>query len=233
MPPEGDAAARDRADADKRRAAEAAAELAEDGMLVGLGTGSTVAHLLAPLARRGLRLTCVATSPATAEAAGALGLDVQPFEGIDRLDLAIDGADQVSDDGWLVKGGGGAHTRERIVAAAADRFVVIVSADKVVRSLRPPVPIEISAFGVDATLRALGAFGAVRLRYGPLSPDGGVLADLAVPVDDPASLARDLDAVPGLVSHGLFSPAMTSEVLVGRGGTVQRRPAALPRPAQP
>src|SRR3954462_5627241 len=112
-------------DAEKRAAAEAAAALVEDGSTVGLGTGSTVAHLLPALARRQLRLRCVATSLATETAPGALGLEVEPFERLDRLDIAIDGADQVDPGGWLVKGGGGAHTREKIVAAAGGRLLVL------------------------------------------------------------------------------------------------------------
>src|SRR5262245_53443527 len=115
-------------------------------MRVGLGTGSTVAHLLPALAARDLELRCVATSPATAEAARALGLSVEPFTGADalaELDMAIDGADQVDPSGWLVKGGGAAHTREKAVAAAAARFVVIVSSDKLVERLAPPVPLEL------------------------------------------------------------------------------------------
>ncbi len=100
-------------------------------MRVGLGTGTTVAQLIPALAERHLTITCVATSPATEEAARAHGLEVAPFHYLDRLDLTIDGADQVDPVGWLVKGGGGAQTRERIVAAAAERFVVIVSSDKV------------------------------------------------------------------------------------------------------
>ena len=118
-------------------------------MLVGLGTGSTVAFLLPALAERGLDLHCVATSPATATAAAALGLRVEPFIGVDalpRLDVAIDGADQVAPSGWLVKGGGAAHTREKAVAAAADRFVVIVSSDKLVDLLTPPGPARASRF---------------------------------------------------------------------------------------
>lgn len=99
---------------EKQRAAEAAAELVEDGMTVGLGTGSTVAHLLPALARRGLSLRCVATSPQTEEAALMLDLRVEPFGSIDRFDITIDGADQITPDGWLVKGGGAAHTRRRL-----------------------------------------------------------------------------------------------------------------------
>lgn len=201
----------------KRIAAEAAAELVEDGMRLGLGTGSTVAHLLPALARRGLRrLRCVATSPATADRARQLGLAVEPFEGpeaLDALDLAIDGADQVAPDWWVVKGGGGAHTREKLVAAAAERFVVIVDDAKLVPALRPPVPVELLAFGLPATLRALGD---VTVRAGwPPSPDGGVIADAGLPVDDPASLAARLAATPGVVDHGLFPPEMTAAVIVG------------------
>ncbi len=139
---------------------------------------------------------------------------MRPFTDIDRLDLAIDGADQVDPVGWLVKGGGGAQTRERIVAAAADRFVVIVSSDKPVPRLRPPVPLELLAFGLAATLHALP--GAV-LRDAPHTPDGGVLADYHGEVGDPALLAERLDAVPGLVSHGLFPPSMVGTVLIARG----------------
>src|SRR4051812_23266286 len=201
----------------KRIAAEAAAELVEDGMRVGLGTGSTVAPLLPALARRGLsRVRCVATSPRTAALARELGLAVEEFDSIDaldRLDLAIDGADQVAPDWWVVKGGGGAHTREKVVASAAERFVVIVSDDKLVPALAPPVPVELLAFGHEATLRALGD-ATVREGW-PQSPDGGVIADLRGPVGDPAALAARLVAVPGVVEHGLFAPAMTAAVIVG------------------
>jgi ribose 5-phosphate isomerase A len=206
--------------AEKRAAALAAAALVEDGMWVGLGTGSTVAELLPALGRRRLAITCAATSPATAELAAAHGLDVRPFTDIDRLDLAIDGADQVDPAGWLVKGGGGAHTRERIVAAAAERFVVIVSSDKPVERLRPPVPLELIAFGLAATLRALPA---AALRAAPPTPDGGILADYHGDIDDPALLAEVLEAVPGVVSHGLFPPSMVTTVFVARGREVEAR----------
>ena len=203
---------------EKKLAAEAAAALVEDGMTVGLGTGSTVAYLLPALAARGLRLRCVATSPQTERAALELGLSVEPFEGLDRLDIAIDGADQVAPDGWLVKGGGGAHTREKIVAAAAERFVVIADSSKPVDAIAAPVPLELQPFGLRATLRVLGD---IRLRDWPPSPDGGVIADYLGAVDDPASLAARLAATPGVVEHGLFPPALVSEVLIARGGEVE------------
>ena len=204
---------------EKRLAAEAAAELVEAGMAVGLGTGTTVELFLPALAARDLAIRCVATSPATEHAARELGLQVEPFDTLDRLDLAVDGADQVTPDGWLVKGGGAALTREKIVAAAAERFVVIVSSDKVVKRLAPPVPLELHEFGLQATLRALGD---TTLRDVPPTPDGGLIADYGGDVGDPAALAARLDAEPGVVSHGLFSPALVSFVLVGRGDQLDR-----------
>jgi ribose 5-phosphate isomerase A len=204
---------------EKQAAAEAAAELVEDGATVGLGTGSTVAHLLPALARRGLDLRCVATSPATEEAARELGLRVEPFDRLPRLDIAIDGADQVDRGCWLVKGGGGAHTREKIVAASAERFVVIVSSDKLVERLSPPLPLELLPYGLESTLQRLGP---VALRDVPPSPDGGLIADYLGAIDDPASLAAWLAQVPGVLDHGLFSPRLVAEVLVARGTEVER-----------
>ena len=204
---------------DKRAAAEQAAGLVEDGMTVGLGTGSTVAYLLPVLAARRLNLRCVATSPRTERAARELGFSLEPFDALDRLDLTIDGADQIDPAGWLVKGGGAAHTREKVVAAASDRFVVIGSSDKLVEAIAPPIPLELLPFGVRATLRALGP---AELRDVPPSPDGGVIADYLGPVEDPADLADRLAAVPGVVEHGLFPPELVSEILVARDGRVER-----------
>jgi ribose 5-phosphate isomerase A len=211
-------------DEEKRSSALAAAALVESGMFLGLGTGTTVAFLVPALGDRHLDVTSVATSPATQSAARAAGLKVVPFEGIDRLDLAIDGSDQVDPQGWLIKGGGGAHTREKIVAAAADRFVVIVSSNKVVDRLRPPVPLELMAFGLDVVRRVIPG---IELRRAPLSPDGGVLADYHGEVDDPERLSALFDATPGVVAHGLFPPTMVSAVLIGRGDQVEERRITL------
>lgn len=208
------------AEDEKQAAAEAAATLVRDGMLVGLGTGSTVAYLLPALARRGLAIRCVATSPRTEEAARALGLGVEPFGSIERFDIAIDGADEVAPDGWLIKGGGGAHTREKIVAAAADRFVVIADSSKIVPALHGPVPVELLEFGLAATLRRLDP---IHLRAVPHSPDGGVIADFAGTIEDPLALATLLGATPGVTGHGLFPPALTHDVFVARGAEVEHR----------
>ena len=214
-------------EAEKRAAAVAAAAAVGDGMTVGLGTGSTVAHLLPALADRGLEgLRCVATSAATAAQAQELGLPVEDFSAIDTLDIAIDGADQATPAGWLVKGGGGAHLREKIVAAAAARFIVICDSTKAVERLSPPIPLELHGFGLDATLNRLAALGEVRLRAAPPSPDGGVIADLDAPITDPASLAAVLATDPGVAEHGLFPPFLVGEILVASGDGVRRmRPA--------
>jgi ribose 5-phosphate isomerase A len=202
---------------EKRLAAEAAAAMVESGMRVGLGTGSTVAYLLPALARRSLDLRCVATSPHTEQAAQRLGITVEPFTS-QRLDMAIDGADQISPDGWLVKGGGAAHTREKLVAVTADRFVVIADSTKAVAALRSPVPLELLAFGLASTL---GRLGSVSRRDVPLSPDGGVIADFTGPIGDPARLALRLEATPGVVEHGLFPPRMVTTIVMGRGSSVE------------
>jgi ribose 5-phosphate isomerase A len=204
---------------EKKMAAVTAVDYLDDGMTVGLGTGSTVAYLIPAIAYRELDIACVATSPATENLATSHGLRVLPFDQLDHLDVAIDGADQVDPHGWLIKGGGGAHTREKIVASAARRFIVIVSANKLVGRLRPPVPLELLAFGLPSTLRLL--MGDVRIRPDALrTPDGGVLADWYGEVEDPIALSKHFSFLPGVVSHGLFQPALTERVLIGRGTQV-------------
>jgi ribose 5-phosphate isomerase A len=211
----------------KRAAAEAAAAMVRDGMSVGLGTGSTVAYLLPALAERGLReLRCVATSPATEQAARSLGLTVEDLDAVGELDIAIDGADQVDPRGWLVKGGGAALTREKIVATAARRFVVIVSDDKSVAALHPPVPLELLRFGVSRTLAEIGD---ARLRENLESPDGNLIADYLGPIEAaPASLAARLSATPGVVEHGLFAPEMVSHILIASADGIERRVGGKP-----
>ena len=129
----------------------------------------------------------------------------------------------------MVKGGGRAHTREKQVANAADRFVVIASSDKLVEELRPPVPLELLRFGLPATLRLLGRVG---LRDGPPSPDGGMIADWTGPVEDPSALSAQLSSTPGVIDHGLFHPSLASDIVVARDGAVEHwtaRPSGWPR----
>jgi ribose 5-phosphate isomerase A len=210
----------------KQQVARAAVEEVADGMRLGLGTGSTVAYLLPALAEGGLRgLTCAATSPATELLAREQGLDVRDLDELGELDLAIDGADQIDPEGWLIKGGGGAHTREKIVASAARRFVVIASAEKAVERLAPPVPLELVPFGVASTLAALAP---ARLRPGPddgfrVSPDGGLIADYHGQIGRPRELAARLAATAGVVEHGLFQPELVSLVLIAGDAGVERR----------
>ena len=211
------------ADRSKEAAGRAAALLLRDGMRVGLGTGST-AHWFIVAAgeavRSGLRIQAVATSEASARLAGEFGIELVE---LDRrgLDLAVDGADLIDPESRLIKGGGGAHVRERLVAVAARRFVVVADASKMVAQLRGPVPVEILSFGADATLAALEACGAFfTLRADPegrprVSDSGNLLGDGHFDlISDPEGLARRLDAVPGLVGHGIFL-GIADLVLVG------------------
>ena len=193
-------------------------------MRVGLGSGSTVAHLLPAIAERGCRdLRCVATSPATDSAARALGLNVEALDEVGELDIAIDGADQIDARGWLIKGGGGAHTREKIVAAAARRFVVIASANKAVRELAPPVPLELVAFGVQRTLLSLDP---ARLRGVEQSPDGGLIADYLGPVEDPRGARREAERRAGSRRAWPVRAQLVSLILIAGEGAVERRAGA-------
>lgn len=206
----------------KRAVALRAADLVEDGMAVGLGTGSTVTHLVDELGRRAPRIVCVATSLRTEQQARACGLTVAAADDLERLDVTIDGADEVDRALNLTKGGGGAHLRERVVAALADRFVVIADESKLVPVLGPfGTPLEIAPFAPHTSARAVEALGARTVTFRDESSDNGnLLADaLFGEIADPAALATALNAVPGVVDHGIFLGAMVDRVLVdGPGG---------------
>jgi len=205
------------AEAAKRVAGEAAAACVRDGMRVGLGTGSTVRYAIEALGAAGHDLTCVATSSSTEELAAHVGLRlVSPDEAI-RLDVTIDGADEVDDDLNLTKGGGGALTREKVVAAMADRFVVVVDRSKVVPRLGPfGTPIEVLSFAPAVVVERLRSLGAASVdRRDELSDNGGVLLDARFgSIEDPARLAAELSAIPGLVEHGIFLADLVSTVVV-------------------
>lgn len=195
-------------------------------MRVGLGTGSTAHWFILGLAdrvRQGLRITCVATSEATAQLASSNGLEMVAL-GAAGLDFAGDGADAVDPDLRLIKGGGGAHVREKIVAAAAERFVVLVDESKLCDVLPGWVPVELVAFGSERTLTTLESLGAtVELREAR-SDNGNLLADARfATMEDPEGLAARLDAVPGVVGHGLFL-GMTDLLLVAHAdGSIEER----------
>jgi ribose 5-phosphate isomerase A len=220
------------AETGKRAAGEAAAKLVEPGMRVGLGTGTTARWFVIALGsrvREGLRIGCVATSDATTQLAAEQGIAV---EALDRrgLDLAVDGADEVDPDLRLLKGRGGALVREKIVAAAARSFVVVVDETKLRAALAGIVPVEVVPFGVDRTLALLESTGApfaLRRAGGApaVSDNGNLIADGEyAALDDPEGLAARLDAIPGVVGHGLFL-GMADLVLVGGTdtGSVERR----------
>ncbi len=217
----------------KRAAALRAAEMVEDGMKLGLGTGSTAAFLVRGLGERardeGLRVVAVATSERTAALAREVGIEVVPLDGAGWLDLTIDGADEVDGQFRLIKGGGGALLREKIVAAASDRMAVIADEGKRVEHLGAfPLPVEVIPFGWQATQRiverelgALDVWGrASALRMAGERPfvtdQGNHILDLALGrIGDPEGLAAVLNAVPGVVENGLFL-GMCATLVVGR-----------------
>ena len=215
----------------KRRAAEEAAAMVQDGMAVGLGTGSTAALMIDALGRRraeGLHFVGIPTSERSAEQARGLGITLVDFGSYPQLDLAIDGADEVERGSLdLVKGLGGALLREKIVAAAARRFVVIVDEGKLVDHLgsRSPVPVEVTPFGWESTARQLGELGArVALRTkrdGELfvTDGGNLILDCTFgPIAHPKALEASIGQIVGVIESGLFT-GRTSEVIVaGRDG---------------
>jgi ribose 5-phosphate isomerase A len=226
------------ADSQKRAVGEAAAALVEDGMTVGLGTGSTAAFLVAALGARvaaeGLRLRCVATSSATQALAARHGLSLLDLNEAGDIDLTIDGADEIGPDLALIKGGGAALLREKLVWEASQRCIAIADAGKHVAQLGAfPLPIEVVAFGhvttarrLAATLQACGVSAPPRLRTRDgevVRTDGGnLIYDVAcVAIADPAILAVALKGLTGVVEHGLFL-GLASEALIGTPDGVQR-----------
>jgi ribose 5-phosphate isomerase A len=221
----------------KRAAGEAAAELVEDGMTLGLGTGSTARWFIAAVGRRvreGMRLRGVPTSRASEALAGENGIPVAELdEG--GVDLAVDGADAVDDRLCLIKGAGAALLREKIVATSARRFVVVVDESKLRDPLGGALPVEVAVFGHRATLARLRSFGAeFALRLDPagrpvVTDNGNLIADGdLLRIDDPGGLGAELDAVPGVMGHGLFC-GLTDLVLVARrDGMVDRLTLAAP-----
>ena len=214
------------ADDQKRIAGDAAADLVEAGMVVGLGTGSTAAHFVRALAARGLDIRGVPTSENTANLARELGIPLVGLDDVKAIDLTVDGADEIGPGLSLIKGGGAALLREKLVWEASRRCVVIADAAKQVKALgKFPLPIEVVRFGHPHTGRRLADIAAEfdlpppRLRAaerGIVITDGGnVIYDLASGViDDPAALAGALKSVTGVVDHGLFLD-LADEALIG------------------
>lgn len=225
----------------KREAARQALDLVRPGMRLGLGTGSTARHfvdLLGERVRSGLDVLCVPTSEATRAQAASLSIPLTTLDETPQLDLTVDGADELDGALRLIKGGGAAHLREKIVACASARMAVIADETKLVQTLgRYPLPLEVVAFGAAATCRRIAAAVAAsgcegdivqRVRDGvPVRTDGGNLVyDARLGrIADPERLAAALDGVPGLVEHGLFlGIADIAFIAAATGVTVIRRP---------
>jgi len=222
-------------EAQKRAASARAVEFVRPGMRLGLGTGSTAKHfveLLADRVRAGLDVIAVPTSEATRSDAGRLGVPLATLDQLPQLDLTVDGADEIGPDLSLIKGGGGALLREKIVASASSRMIVIADESKWVSTLgRFPLPIEVVAFGLAATRRAIEAAAAAADCAGPLEirrtkdghafvTDGGhwILDAAFDRISDPKSLADRLDGIAGVVEHGLFIALAHTAVIAGANG---------------
>jgi ribose 5-phosphate isomerase A len=220
------------ANADAKRAAgDRAADLVKDGMVVGLGTGSTVAWTIKRLGERvreeGLEILGVPTSYQAEELAIASGIVLTTLNQHRILDLAIDGADQVNADLFVIKGGGAAHTREKVVAASAKRFVIVADESKYVEKLTHVVPVEVLPFAarlVERQVKEIGGKPVLRLgkmKDGPVITDNGNFVmdvDFGA-IEDPAALAKRLCGIPGLVEHGIFDNL--DELYLARMGGVE------------
>lgn len=221
----------------KRRAAETALDLVRPGMRLGLGTGTTAALFVECLGARvaaGLEVVGVPTSERTRTLAELHNIPLSTLEATPELDLTIDGADEFDKNLRLIKGGGGAHLREKIVAMASKRMVVIADSSKLVDILgRFPLPVEVNVFGLEATRRmilaaakACGCEGEVVLRRNPsghpfVSDNGHFLVDCRFgAITDPDALACRLQSVPGVVEHGLFIGIATAVISAGEAGLV-------------
>jgi len=223
------------AEAQKRAAAARAVEFVHPGMRLGLGTGSTAKHfveLIGERVRNGLDIVAVPTSEVTRADAERFGIPLTTLDDTPELDLTVDGADEIAPDLSLIKGGGGALLREKIVAAASARMIVIADQSKLVSTLgRFPLPIEVAPFGFAATLRAVEKAIASIQRPGPLSlrrgkdghafvTDGGHwIVDAALDrIDDPKAMAHALSGIPGVMEHGLFVDLANTVIICGPDG---------------
>ncbi|GGG72771.1 ribose-5-phosphate isomerase RpiA [Paenibacillus radicis (ex Gao et al. 2016)] len=220
----------------KRLAGERAADYVEDGMAVGLGTGSTVYWTLMKLGERikdGLHIKGIATSKATEKLAAELGIPLTDFAEVEQLDLAIDGADEFDARLQLIKGGGGALLREKLVAANAKRFIVVADDSKAVTNLgKFPLPVEVVQFGWEATRRQLEKLGcSTQLRMKEQAPfisdNGNYIIDCQFEAitDDAVKLNEQMNRIPGVVENGLFVNMADLVIVGGRDGVVteQRR----------
>jgi len=216
---------------DKRIAAEAAVAEVCDGMLVGLGTGSTAAHAIRALGARGLAIEAVATSVASERLAIACGIRVRPFAAVAEVDLTIDGADEIDDALRAIKGAGGAMLREKLVAAASRRMVVVADGSKRVAAIgAAKLPVEVLPFGRAFVLAALAeAGGRPVVREGFVTDNGNLVADCRFGAVAPARVAGLLAEIPGVLGHGLFLHEVDAAYVAADGVVTRLERHADPR----
>jgi ribose 5-phosphate isomerase A len=221
---------------EKEVAGRAAAKLVHDGDIVGLGTGSTAYFAVVALGERvkaGLKITGIPTSVHTADLARAVGIPLTTLDEHPEIDITIDGADEVDPKLNLIKGGGGALTREKVIATASKKMVVVVDSGKVVATLgKFPLPVEIIAFARTVIEKKIVSLGATpKLRTRPdgspfITDNGNQILDCSFGrIEDPAALARELSDTPGIVEHGLFI-GIAKLALIGKGTSVEQLSAA-------
>jgi ribose 5-phosphate isomerase A len=221
----------------KRLVARRAVEFVKDGMVVGLGTGTTATLFIRELAARGLKIRCVASSDASHELAKSLGMDVATLTELPELDVYIDGADEIARvpglGFGLIKGGGGALLREKIVASAAKSFIVVADSTKLVEVLgKFPLPVEVVKMALPVVQPRLAALGLnpklrqVKSGSGPfLTDEGNYILDCACGrIDDPRKTAAAIRAIVGVVEHGLFLGMATLALVAGENGVSEYRP---------
>jgi ribose 5-phosphate isomerase A len=216
----------------KRMVARQALEFVEDGMLLGLGSGTTSRMFIEELGERvkqGLRVRGIATSTSSRELAESLSIPIITFDEFPVLDLAVDGADEVGPGLALIKGGGGALLREKIVASAARKFIVIADSSKLVYHLgRFPLPVEVIQMALPIVARKLEAFGLhPKLRYRPdgtkfITDEGNFIVDCSCgEITDPAKTAAEIRGIPGVVEHGLFLGMASLALIAGDQGVIK------------
>jgi ribose 5-phosphate isomerase A len=214
-------------DAQRKAAGERAAQFVQDGMVIGYGTGRGATAALESLAARGVKVRGVPTSERTAETCRKLGLTMTTLEDHPALDLVIDGSDEVDPSGHLLKGGGGAQTREKLVALASKKRIIVIEESKLVQRLGTTrgLPIEVLAFGWRSTLSRIQEIlpGAERRKEWPLSDNGGIILDAPLPAaHDLRTLDKQLKGIAGVVEHGLFIDFAPIVVIGGASGVVVR-----------
>ena len=207
----------------KKIAAERAVEFVKDGMLVGLGTGSTAEYAIRKLAKKNLDIIAIPTSKRTEKLAKKLKIPLAKMNEYREIDMDIDGADEVDPQFNLIKGGGGAHTREKRIAERAKVFIVIVDHTKLVKKLGNfPVAIEVESSKrnfVEEKLKKLG--GIPRLRKNFITDSGNIIIDTRFDIENPYELEEKLDSIPGVIENGIFSKRKPEMVIVGYGTEVE------------